>query len=420
MTNPEKTSAETTAPGSAVAWSPDQLAALDVLGTAFESGQRVLVLAGAAGVGKTLLTHEVTQRARARGWRVRYAAPTGKAVSRLREVLIAQGNDERELITETLHRLLYSKVVDDQTSEDLKFYGPKYQLERDDLLVVDEGSMVSVDLHRELMAQLPIGATVLYVGDREQLKPVKGDRWGPDFDRPTAVLTTVHRQAAGNPIIAAATYARLTGRLRAGPASADEPYSTARGASLGDASRWLVERVDSDSILVTQTHAARRQLNDAARELRGFDGVLHRGDRLRIGQNIHEKRLYNGDVVVVADGEFDDAGRVVRPESDPVVDIGVLTAAGRRRTISVDLDTIAGGQDAFKQAYPGFQRDVVFVDYGYAITVASSQGSSWKNVGFVLDGMARWLHGKDPDALRRLVYTGMTRASERLRIFLCP
>jgi exodeoxyribonuclease-5 len=58
---------------------------------------------------------------------------------------------------------------------------------------------------------------------------------------------------------------------------------------------------------------------------------------------------------------------------------------------------------------------VVHIDYGYCLTVHKSQGSQWRDVCFIECEALRYTQ-KDLDGKRRLLYTGITRAQERLLI----
>jgi ATP-dependent exoDNAse (exonuclease V) alpha subunit len=51
------------------------------------------------------------------------------------------------------------------------------------------------------------------------------------------------------------------------------------------------------------------------------------------------------------------------------------------------------------------------------LTVHSSQGSEWDEVGFIWDWAYKRMRKKEPDAARRFLYTAVTRASKNLAIF---
>ena len=118
---------------------------------------RLLVVTGGPGTGKTTLVHAVVRCAEMLGRDVVLAAPTGRAAKRLEQATQRPGR--------TLHRLLEYRFEEGFTR------GPDNPLEVD-VLVVDEVSMVDLPLMDALLAALPPEASLLLVGDADQLPPV--------------------------------------------------------------------------------------------------------------------------------------------------------------------------------------------------------------------------------------------------------
>jgi exodeoxyribonuclease V alpha subunit len=159
-----------------------------VLGIA---AQRLSILTGGPGCGKTTATRALVRLARAMGRRVVLAAPTGRAAQRMSEVV---GLEAR-----TIHRLLEWSPVRGGFSRDAERPLPT------DFLVVDETSMLDVSLAASLLQAVPPAAQVLFVGDPNQLPSVgAGDVLG-DLLRAGAVprfeLTQVFRQADASQIV---------------------------------------------------------------------------------------------------------------------------------------------------------------------------------------------------------------------------
>ena len=59
----------------------------------------------------------------------------------------------------------------------------------------------------------------------------------------------------------------------------------------------------------------------------------------------------------------------------------------------------------------------IHCDHGYALTVHRSQGSEWKDVAFVVDWATKKHAQEHPAFMRRLAYTAITRARERVVVF---
>ena len=182
----------------AVAWcqqrtgkelAPSQRAALQQALTS-----RALIITGGPGVGKTTLVNAILLILSAKNVRCQLCAPTGRAAKRLSETT--------GLVAKTIHRLLEVKPG---TGSFLRNEANPLQC---DLLVVDECSMVDVPLMHHLLRALPRGASLLLVGDVDQLPSV-----GPGMVLkslidsgavPVVRLTEVFRQAAHSRIITTA------------------------------------------------------------------------------------------------------------------------------------------------------------------------------------------------------------------------
>ena len=377
--------------------SPDQSKALTDLLTAINGGQQVVVLVGPAGTGKTTLLRALLDGLKRD---VSLLCPTGKAAARLAEVT---GRS-----TSTVHRALYGVVERDKGG--LVFGGQRAPCPPGGLVVCDEASMVDEVLHNDILAHLPPKAQVLYVGDREQLPPVKG-AWGPDFENPTAALETIHRQAEASPVLSLATAIR---RGQAWDGWVPEVCERLTGA---DPAAWLVERVESgvDATLVTHTNRRRQQLNADVRALLGRTEPLEPGDRLVGLLNNTEVGFMNGEVATVLEARPSLGASYLH--SGRLWTVTLERSTGETSDVLVNLDLIGQPIGPF-HTWQGRKRRgplerAVHVDYGSCLTVHKSQGSQWAAVGFVSCPSFRRASDR-----RRLAYTAVTRAAERLTIFM--
>lgn len=146
------------------------------------------VITGGPGTGKTttvvkllaLLQRLALTDTAAGALRIKLAAPTGKAAARLKEsiagaidklppALLAQAGLRESIPTEviTLHRLLGSRPHSRQFKHDAR------NLLSMDVLVVDEASMVDLEMMAAVLAALPDAARLILLGDKDQLASVE-------------------------------------------------------------------------------------------------------------------------------------------------------------------------------------------------------------------------------------------------------
>ena len=153
--------------------------------------EKVLVITGGPGTGKTTIIQAIIKVFQAAKSKILLAAPTGRAAKRMSETT--------DLESRTLHRLLE--------------YSPKedgFARNQDNplacgLLVVDEASMLDTMLMYHLLKAVPLGATVVFVGDVNQLPSVGPGNILRDVIHskivPVVELVKVFRQAAESEII---------------------------------------------------------------------------------------------------------------------------------------------------------------------------------------------------------------------------
>jgi exodeoxyribonuclease V alpha subunit len=155
---------------------------------------KVLVITGGPGVGKTTLVRSILEIFAAKGCNCVLAAPTGRAAKRLAETT---GREAK-----TAHRLLEFDPVKGNFKHDSsdRLSG--------DLFVFDETSMVDVMLGDQILQAIPSDSCVILVGDVDQLPSVGPGSVLADLIEsnvvPVVRLTEVFRQASESRIIVAA------------------------------------------------------------------------------------------------------------------------------------------------------------------------------------------------------------------------
>lgn len=153
--------------------------------------EKVAVLTGGPGCGKSFTVRSVVELARAKQAKVVLAAPTGRAAKRLSELTGAEAS--------TVHRLLELKPGGDAA------YDRDRPLDAD-LVVVDEASMLDLLLANKLAKAVPPGAHLLFVGDVDQLPSVGAgevlrDLLAPGSPVPAVRLTRIFRQAQQSGVV---------------------------------------------------------------------------------------------------------------------------------------------------------------------------------------------------------------------------
>jgi exodeoxyribonuclease V alpha subunit len=357
---------------------------------ALQSG--VTVLTGGPGTGKSRTVATLVQLAERAGRDVALAAPTGRAAKRLEELCDAPAS--------TLHRLLGAqpRQSDAGVSFDAGFARNEENPLEQDVVVVDEASMLDVELADALVSACADGTHLLFVGDAAQLPSIGPGRVLGDLLDSKAVrvteLSTLYRQAEGG------TIARLATAVRAGSlVPVDDPTREvvvvpARGST--DAAHRVVQLV-TDSIpralgipadqvqVVTPVHrgaAGTQALNTALKAaLNPGDGGrrFDPGDRVVATANHLEAEPFG-----YANGEV---GSVEEVEPDGTVT--VLFASGPAEVKGKALADLL---------------------HGWAITVHRAQGSEFPAVVVVLPPEAGRMMS------RPLVYTALTRAQRHLSV----
>jgi exodeoxyribonuclease-5 len=372
---------------------------------------------GNAGTGKSFLLSHLPPLLPATV-RVTYCTFTGKASSVLLDKLKQAG--VRDVNVSTIHKLIYKPKLtkDSEGFEYIDGWERNDEIPFD-LIVIDEASMVGEELFRDLMEyDLPI----LAVGDDGQLGPVSGDGFCL-MNAPDLTLRKVHRQAQGNPIIQISQYIRENGIL---PRNLNTKFTKElKWYNRGDREFFnKIPFLNKGIVTLSGLNKTRGYLNHHIRGLCGYSdaGVINPGERVVCLKN--GDILYKNNVHDIMNGMIGTVDGVHKMPSKTLnriyVDFDIykssIPCVSDIRTFgeldSRVLNKISGDPKNKDYAKAHHMKNICLFDYGYNLTVHKSQGSEWPCVILVNERNGYM----SDDEYTRWLYTGITRASERLFI----
>ena len=348
---------------------------------------KLMVITGGPGTGKTTIINSVINIYKKMGQKVLLAAPTGRAAKRMTE---ATGHEAR-----TLHRLL------EYTPGSGSFKRNELNPLDADLIIIDETSMVDCLLMHNFLKAVSLKATLIFVGDVDQLPSVGAGCVLKDIINskriPTVILDKIFRQSRESMIVVNA-HRINTGEMPIFQGDEthnkdfyfffiEEPEKVLEKivylCKEGIPSRFRFHPLDDIQILAPMHRGTvgvanlnaelQRELNDRKEEVVRGGKVFKVGDKVLQIRNNYDKDVYNGDI-----------GRVVNIDGE--VQEMTVDYDGRRVTYEFsDLDEVV---------------------LAYAISVHKSQGSEYPVVIIpVLTQHYMLLQ-------RNLIYTGITRGKK--------
>ena len=352
---------------------------------------KVLVVTGGPGTGKTTLVRAILEVFTGGRMRATLCAPTGRAAKRLTEMT---GREAK-----TIHRLL-------------EFEPALGGFKRDaanpldvDLLVVDEASMVDVVLLYQLLKAVPPHACLVLVGDVDQLPSVGPGRALADLIAsgvvPVVRLTEIFRQAGQSWIVRAAHAVNHGDLPESAPPGAGDFYFVEANTPEQVVERIVTmvrERIPArfgldpfrDVQVLTPmnrselgSHALNERLQAVLNPPRGgpqlerFGWKFRAGDKVLQTQNNYQREVFNGDV-----------GRVT-----------AVDEAERELTVEFDGRPIV---------YDFGELDELVL--AYALTIHKAQGSEYPAVVMPLHTQHFMMLQRD------LLYTGVTRGRKLVAV----
>ena len=340
--------------------------------------EKVFVLTGGPGAGKTTILRAVISILEALGQRVALAAPTGRAAKRLGE---AAGRE-----AQTLHRLLEFKPGEGR-------YGRDAERPLDfDAVVVDETSMLDIVLCHHLLQAVPRHASVLLVGDANQLPSVGPGKFLGDVLEsgvvPFVRLERIFRQGDRSGIVEAAhriNQGRLPFLGSSGPrgdfyfVEADDPEAAANAVV-----RICAERIPARFGLnplrdvqvlcpmnrgIVGVHQLndrlREALNPVGTEVTRFGRNFRVGDRVLQTVNNYDKDVFNGDLGWVT-GVDHAAGRIAVSFEETGVDYDFSELDELQPSFAMTVHRAQGSEfpavvvPMLTQHYPMLQRNLLY------------------------------------------------------------
>lgn len=416
----------------------EQESALKALDSFVHSQEKLYLLTGYAGTGKTTLLQLFIRQLREQGDRrsIVFSAFSNKAT----KVLSIMANQwGLQIDTMTCCKLLGLRpVVDEQTGKQV--FRPDRQqgsqIERYDLVVVDECSMINQEMWELLVnavSNLYIGTQILFVGDQAQLPPVNEPESACFRQIPhRSELTEVVRYGGAIGVIADRIRQNLTCPSLPAFGTDTTPEKTA-GCFVVSRQAWqtlLLKAFTSDTYQsnpdqVRALAYTNRRVNQLNQLIRGaiYGAAAPRfvvGERL-----IAMSPCIEDEGVILPTSAECEVMQVLRGRSGewPVWFLEVETEAGDFRTLRVlhesgrqefraRLDFLAKEQRWME--FWDFKQLFHELDYAYSLTIHKSQGSTFQDVFVDVPSMRM---NRNIIERNQLCYVAFTRAAKRLFLY---
>ena len=355
-------------------------------------------LGGYAGTGKTTLLGYLSNylHNEDKKLKIAFCSYTGKATRVLNRKLQDTKSLKNTDFIGTIHRLIYRALVDEKDNiigwEKIPEEEFKYGL-----IVVDEASMVTEDIWRDLLS---FERPILAVGDHGQLPPINSS-----FNlmaKPELTLEEIYRQEANNPIIMVSEIARKYGSIPFEEFSRTVKKMNKIDAETQDTISDLFDSFNDDTMVLCGYNKTRVNLNKTIRSLQFESQNPQVGDRVICLKNNRIMEIFNGMTGTILDIAREGTEELKYYEAEISLDFEDIPFWGK---ISIEqfnsIELVEKNLD-----------DINYFDFGYALTVHKAQGSQAKRVVVFEERFPKM----DDDTFRRWLYTAITRAEKELYI----
>ncbi len=358
----------------------------------------VFILTGGPGTGKTTVVRAIIRVFDAMGLRIALAAPTGRAAKRMSQ---SAGEEAK-----TVHRLLEMEYG---AEDKLRFRKNENDQLEDDVIIIDEASMLDLMLTDALLKAIKPGARLILIGDVNQLPPVgaghvfddiiKSDR----FD--TVELTHIFRQAQESLIVTNAHAVNHGEYMNLESKSGDffflprqEDAQTA--ATIAELCKKRLPKSYGLTVFDGIQVITPSRKGDAGTEMlnSALQSVINPPARGKAEKKVRDFTLREGDKVMQIKNNYDIEWNKNGTQGFGIFngDIGVI----KKIDLSEELITVDFEDKICEYDYTMLDE----LELAYAITVHKSQGSEYP---IVIMPLYRYT----PKLLtRNLLYTAITRA----------
>ena len=361
----------------------------------------VSVITGGPGTGKTTTINFIIKMLKKRGFKIALCAPTGRAAKRMTEL---SGYEAK-----TIHRLLEVGFTEDDA---LREYSRlNFEPLDEDVIIVDEVSMVDAILMSSLISSVKMGARIILVGDSDQLPSVGAGNVLADIISGGVVevteLDTVFRQAEQSMIVVNAhkinegEYPILNAK--------DTDFFFVEAENVEKTYEKIIELVEKrlptahelDAFSDIQVITPMKKTGVGVYALnRGLQETLNPKGAKKSERVLSERVFRSGDKVMQIKNNYD-----LKWKKDADEGFGVYNGdIGQIKEVSPSYVTV--DYDGKIVNYENAMLDEL--EHAYAITVHKSQGSEFDTVIIPI------FWGTEKLFSRNLLYTAITRAKNRV------